>query len=196
MIRRHRPKQLIEVGSGFSSAAMLDVNDRFFTGDIRFTFIEPYPKRLLGLLTAQDKAKCKILQKGVQDVPISTFEALEKDDILFIDSSHVGKIGSDVLYILNSVLPALKAGVVIHFHDVMWPFEYPKVWFDIGRAWNEAYLLRAFLQYNGAFEILFFNSFLETHHRGTLEKQLPLMLKAPSSWITPGNTSLWIRKTV
>ncbi|MCH8556565.1 MAG: class I SAM-dependent methyltransferase [Balneolia bacterium] len=194
MMRSFRPERIIEVGSGFSSAAMLDTDEYFFEGSTHLTFIEPFPERLDKLLTNQDHRRKQVLNKPVQQVPLSVFEQLEENDILFIDSSHVMKAGSDLSYLMFSVLPVLKPGVIIHFHDVMWPFEYPKKWFHNGRAWNEAYVLRSFLMHNKAFEILFFNSWLEEHQRSMLKRFLPLMLRQPSSKITFGNSSLWIRK--
>ena len=194
MMRSFRPERIIEVGSGFSSAAMLDTDEHFFDRNTSFTFIEPFPERLDELLTNQDKQKKQVLDKPVQQVPLSVFEQLEKNDILFIDSSHVMKAGSDLSFLMFSVLPVLKPGVVIHFHDVMWPFEYPRKWFNNGRAWNEAYMLRTFLMHNTAYEMLFFNSWLAEHHRPMLKRNLPLMLRHPNSKITYSNSSLWIRK--
>jgi hypothetical protein len=115
--------------------------------------------------------------------------------MLFIDSSHVAKKDSDVVHILFEVLPRLNKGVMVHFHDVLWPFEYPEIWLARGRAWNEAYFLRAFLQYNPGFEIVFFNSYLASMQREILKRKMPLALKTPSSSVTPGNSSLWLRKT-
>lgn len=195
MMRLFRPERIVEVGSGYSSSAMLDTDDRFLESRTQFTFIDPYPERLLGLLTENDRKRCSILKQSVLDVPLDVFRALNADDILFIDSSHVAKTHSDVLFLIFQVLPALKPGVLIHVHDILWPFEYPPIWLDDGRAWNEAYFLRAFLQYNDAFEILFFNSFMEAHHAPLLSAKLPLMLKSPTCKVTPGNTSLWLRKT-
>ena len=135
LLRRYCPKRIIEVGSGFSSALMMDSNDRFLDGSIRFTFIEPYPERLRSLLTEQDNGCMELLQTVVQNVPCEPFASLERNDILFIDSSHVAKIGSDVSnYLVFEILPRLKPGVVVHVHDVMWPFEYPKEWLMEGRA--------------------------------------------------------------
>jgi len=176
MLRQYRPRRIIEVGSGYSSAVMLDTADRFGL-DLTCTFIEPYPKnRLLGLLTQADRAKHRIITDGVQDVPLDTFDALQANDILFIDSSHVGKLGSDVLHLLTHVLPRLKPGVLIHVHDIFWPFDYPNEWVREGRAWNEAYLLRAFLQFNDAFAIRLFTSYLHVHHRDALERYVPVVL--------------------
>lgn len=162
ILRRFQPKRIIEIGSGHTSALMLDTNDRFLDGQIKFSFIEPYAERLHSLLTQNDKTSATILEKRAQDVPVSFFDQLEVNDLLFIDSSHVSKIGSDVNYIFFEILPALKPGVITHFHDIYWPFEYPLKWINEARAWNEAYLLRAFLQYNNQFEIILFNNYLGT----------------------------------
>jgi predicted O-methyltransferase YrrM len=196
LMRLIKPKRIVEVGSGFSSAAMLDISDRYFGGEIEFTFIEPYADRLLSLLGNEETKRRSILEQPVQQVPMRIFHRLAENDILFIDSSHVAKTHSDVLHILFTILPALRAGVLIHFHDILWPFEYPRMWLERGRAWNEAYFVRAFLQYNKAFEILYFNSFIETYHRKFLNDNMPLMLKTPSFEATQTNSSLWIRKTL
>jgi len=194
-LRRFSPRRIIEVGSGFSSAEMLDINDLFFHKKIEFTFIEPFPDRLFDLFSEKDKKKVRIETKPVQEVESSIFSSLEENDILFIDSTHVGKTNSDVLYILFSILPQLKRGVIIHFHDIFWPFEYPENWLlEEGRAWNESYFLRSFLQYNTAFEILYFNSFMALHHEELLKKTMPDIFKMPSSKVVSGNSSLWIKK--
>jgi len=193
-LRHFQPKRVVEVGSGFSSAAMLDINEVFLGKKIEFTFIEPFPDRLLGLLSPEDKAKVRIEVKPVQEVELDVFASLEAHDILFIDSSHVAKIDSDVVHILFNILPRLKKGVIVHFHDILWPFEYPQQWLEEGRAWNEAYFLRAFLQDNEKFEILYFNAFMVSHHADLLRETLPDTLKSPSSPVTVGNSSLWLRK--
>lgn len=194
MMRYYRSKRIIEVGSGYSSAAMLDVNQIFFNSEIEFTFIDPHTERLRSLLMERDLNRVSLVENRVQRVNLTEFESLQDGDILFIDSSHISKTGSDVNHLLHHVLPHLSVGVIIHFHDILWPFEYPKKWLKTGRSWNEAYLVRAFLQYNPSFEILIFNSFLEHRHRDQLRDKLPLMLRQPSSKMTFGNSSLWLRK--
>lgn len=194
MLRRFKPKRVIEVGSGFSSVAMLDVNETFFNCEIDFTFIEPFPDRLLSLLGNEDAERSKILRAPVQEVPEGLFAKLHENDILFVNSSHVAKMHSDVVHLLFNILPSLNRGVIVHFHDILWPFEYPSLWLHEGRAWNEAYILRAFLQYNNIFRILYFNSMMENHRGLFLRSELPLATKTPSCPSTPRNTSLWIRK--
>jgi predicted O-methyltransferase YrrM len=187
LMRHFHPQNIVEVGSGFSSAAMLDVNDHFFDGSIRFTFIEPYPERLLSLLTERDRTIHHICVDIAQHVPQTVYTRLKKNDILFIDSSHVAKVGSDVVFLITEILPILRKGVLIHIHDIYWPFEYPEDWFLSGTAWNEAYVVKAFLQFNSSFEILLFNSYLTIHHQDLMKQYLPLFLP-------DGGSSLWIRK--
>jgi predicted O-methyltransferase YrrM len=188
LLRYLKPSRIVEVGSGFSSALILDTNDRYFNSSLDLTFIDPYPARLQALLTESDRQRTRLIASPVQDVPLDVFLSLSTNDILFIDSSHVSKIGSDVNHLIFSVLPRLKDGVVVHFHDVFYPFEYPLEWLREGRSWNEAYLLRAFLQYNSAFEIILFNSFLWQHDSDFVQSQMPLI------GLNPGG-SLWLRKT-
>src|SRR5215813_6428814 len=134
MLRHAAPKRIVEVGSGHSSGVMLDTDELFLGGRVDFTFIEPYPDRLLSLLKPADAGRVKILTQRVQDAGLEPFLALKSNDILFIDSSHVLKIGSDVHYLLTEVLPRLRPGVYVHVHDVFYPFEYPEEWLVEGRA--------------------------------------------------------------
>ncbi|HLA55994.1 MAG TPA: class I SAM-dependent methyltransferase [Flavobacterium sp.] len=176
MIRHFKPKRIIEIGSGFSSAVMLDTNELFFNSDIDMTFIEPYPQRLYSLLPDTDKKSTTIIEKDAQSVSINTFEKLEAGDILFVDSTHVSKTGSDVNYILFEILPVLKSGVLIHFHDIFYPFEYPKEWVFQGRNWNEDYIVKAFLMYNDKFKIRLFSEYLHKFHSDAFGK-MPLAYK-------------------
>jgi predicted O-methyltransferase YrrM len=187
MIRYLRPKRILEVGSGYSSCVILDSNEHFFRGTIECSFVEPYPERLLELVKKADMGKIRVVSKQAQDVDLDEFKRLTGGDILFIDSTHVSKVGSDVNYLIHEVLPNLQDGVHVHFHDILYPFEYPKQWVYGGRAWNEAYVLRAFLQYNNRFEIVLFNTFMTRFHEDWFKKNMPLCLKNPGG-------SIWIRK--
>jgi len=187
MIRHFKPEKIIEIGSGFSSALMLDTNDRYFDKNIELVFIEPYPERLYGLLNEGDDKKNRIIIDSVQNISSDIFNFLNKNDLLFIDSSHIVKLGSDVLYLITQILPLLNKGVIVHFHDVFWPFEYPKEWVLAGRAFNESYFLKAFLQFNRAYKIIFFNSYLMTHFHRMMLKHLPIVYKNPGG-------SIWLQK--
>lgn len=187
MIRHLQPKKITEIGSGYSSCVTLDCNELFFGNSIATTFIEPHPELLMSLLKETDRGNTRIIPRRLQDVDLTEFKTLEANDILFVDSTHVSKINSDVNRIFFEILPRLAPGVFIHFHDIFYPFEYPKAWHLEGRAWNEAYLLRTFLQYNRSFEIVFMNTYMQHAHAALFREQLPLCLKNPGG-------SIWIRK--
>jgi predicted O-methyltransferase YrrM len=187
MIRQFRPVRIIEIGSGFSSCVMIDTNELFFDGRIACCFIDPDLRRLRGLLKREDLATVACIEKPIQEIDLEIFGELSAGDILFVDSSHVAKVGSDLNRILFEIVPLLASGVLVHFHDVFWPFEYPKSWVYQGRAFNEGYVLRAFLQYNQAFKVRLFTSYLEAFHRERLERTMPLTLKR-------AGRSLWIQR--
>lgn len=158
MMFKHRPKRIIEIGSGFSTAAMLDILDAMDDKECVITCIDPYPARLKSLLRDEDQARVTILGTAVQNVELSLFDSLEKDDFIFIDSSHVLKTGSDVHHELFNILPRAAKGVIVHFHDIQFPFEYPSEWvFNKRWSWNEIYAVRAFLMYNSNFCVRFFS---------------------------------------
>jgi predicted O-methyltransferase YrrM len=172
-IRHFCPKNVIEVGSGFSSSVMLDTNEKFAGLSIRMTFIEPYPERLKTLLRSDDKKTSEIIEQELQEIPIDTFRRLQENDILFIDSTHVCKTGSDLNYLFFHILPILNKGVIVHFHDVFDGFEYPRKWVLEGRNWNEIYMLESFLMYNSSFSILFFNDYLFNNHLNDVNEAFP-----------------------
>ncbi|MEU5882382.1 class I SAM-dependent methyltransferase [Spirillospora sp. NPDC047279] len=178
MARHLRPRRVMEIGSGHSTALLLDTVE-----DVELTCVEPYADRLRSVLRDDDRVE--IVERPVQDVPLESYASLGAGDILFIDSTHVVKAGSDVVWLFLQVLPRLAAGVVVHVHDVFWPFEYPAAWLREGRDWTEDYLLHAFLAGNGDWEILLFSSWLWKEHHALI----PASLKAEE----PG--SIWLRRT-
>ncbi len=188
LLRYLKPKRVIEVGSGYSSCVMLDTNDQFFTDKMHLTFVEPYPERLLSLIRPEEKNSLDVRVSDLQEVELELFKELGPGDILFVDSTHVGKTGSDVNRFFFEIFPALQPGVLIHIHDIFYPFEYPAKWVYEGRGWNECYMLRAFLSYNSNFQIEFFSHYFYLFHRDLMEKLMPLCLKNPG-----GN--IWLRKT-
>jgi hypothetical protein len=188
ILHEFKPKRVIEVGSGYSSALLLDTNDQFFDNSIKATFIEPHPERLNSLLRAEDSASVTIHKKPIQEVDIDIGAELEENDILFIDSSHVSKINSDVNNLVFKVLPQLKSGTLIHFHDIYYPFEYPIDWLRRGWAWNETYLLRAFLQNNNDYEILLWNRYVTTKHHNEFTSRQKSIIREKTGG------SIWLRK--
>jgi Methyltransferase domain len=187
LIRHFHPRRIVAIGGEFAAALMLDTNERFLDNAVNFTFVEPDPQRLEPILTSEDMARLTVLDCEVQDLPITVFDKLERGDFLFIDSSHVAKFGSDVTHLMFEVLPRLASGVIVQFHDIMWPFEYPRPWIVEGRAWNEAYLVRAFLQYNDAFQILLFNNYAGYCLTQLVKELMPRFLENKGG-------SLWLQK--
>ncbi|WP_024507038.1 class I SAM-dependent methyltransferase [Bradyrhizobium sp. ARR65] len=191
MLRHFRPRRVIEIGSGFSSACMVDTIERNLDRQTRCTFIEPHPELLHSLLNAHTPAgHTIIIPKAVQDMELATFDQLQANDILFIDSTHILKTGSDVAFELFDVLPRLRPGVIIHIHDIFYPFEYPREWvIDRNYSWNEIYAVRALLMNNPMFEILFFNDHFAKCARDLIERDAPRMLADTGG-------SLWLRSLV
>jgi predicted O-methyltransferase YrrM len=181
-----RPKSMIEVGSGFSSLITADVNRRLLDSKLDFSCIEPFPRQFLldGV-----EGITRLVQQKVEDVELSFFDRLDAGDILFIDSSHVSKVGSDVNYLFFEVLPRLKKGVLVHIHDIFLPDEYPKTWvIDQGRNWNEQYLLRAFLQFNADWKVVWAAHFMGTRHTAAVQNTFPRYPKLG------GGGSFWIER--
>jgi hypothetical protein len=187
MLRHLRPPRMIEIGSGWSSCMTLDTIEHHLDWSTELTMIEPYPHQLHVLLHDGDLERFRLLDQGVQEVPIEEFRALGAGDVLFIDSTHVSRVGSDVNYEIFEVLPALASGVYVHFHDIFYPFDYPVDWVQEGRGWNEAYVLRAFLEYNDEFEIVLWNDLLHGRHPDRMERDFPLTRRNPGG-------SIWLRR--
>ena len=187
MIRTLRPKRILEVGSGFSSAMTLDTNERFFNNSIECTFIEPHPAdRLTGLLRADDNSR--VIVENLESVDVGIFDALKAGDFLMIDSSHVSKCDSDVNHIFFEILPRLNSGVHIHFHDIFFPFEYPSDWIYEMLSWTECYMLRAFLMNNNDYEINFFWHMMLNKHGTLIRENLKGYLR------NEGGSNIWIQK--
>lgn len=189
MLHEAQPRRVVEVGSGFSSAAMLDANEFAFGGRVAFTFIDPDMSRLKPLLRADDAGRVTLIEKRVQDVALEPFLALRENDVLFIDSSHVSKIGSDVNRLFFDVLPVLAPGVLIHVHDIAGNLDYPRDWLEEGRAWNEQYLLRAFLMNNRDYRIELFTAWLWNQRTDFIRERLPLCARG-------GGGQMWLRKLI
>ena len=158
---------------------MLDTVDKFFSQRPEMTFIEPYPDRLISLFRDGDRERVRLIDKRIQDVPLDAFLTLESGDLLFIDSSHVLKCGSDLQFLIFEILPRLRPGVFVHFHDVFYPFEYPSEWLSGGRYWNENYFLRAFLSFNSEWSIVFFNTYAHWMFGDLIKEKMPLCANNP-----------------
>lgn len=186
MLRHAQPRRVVELGCGYSSACLLDTRERHLGLDVRITFVDPYPQLLESLIRDADRATVEIMAVGTQAVSLELIASLESGDVLFIDSTHVAKTGSDVVRIFHEILPAVGPGVWIHLHDHFAGFEYPVSWVEEGRSWNEQYLTRAFLQFNREFEIVLWPTFLATLDAGRFGRDVPARVN--------GGGSLWLRR--
>lgn len=152
MLHHARPRRIIEIGSGFSTLLMRAINHDAFDGGIEIACIEPFPRDFL----RAPGIGVRLHDIPVQSAPLAMFSTLAAGDILFVDSSHVAKTGSDVNFIVFEILPRLADGVIVHIHDIFLPFEYPKQWvIDGRRSWNEQYVLRALLMGSRRYRPLF-----------------------------------------
>jgi hypothetical protein len=195
MIRHHNPRKIIEIGSGNSSLVIqeaLSKNKKEYQTEGKHTIIDPYPNPKI--IKFFDE-KIHICKNPVECVDVSVFKKLERNDILFIDSSHSVKIGSDVNYLILDILPILQPGVIIHFHDINLPYEYPRIYSTnpgFRMFWTEAYLLQAFLCCNEKFEILLAMNYLMQEHEDLFQKLFPhYILEKPKRM----SGSFWIKKT-
>lgn len=192
LLRAWRPKRVIEIGGGYSTLLAADVNHRFLDGAVDFTCIEPYPMPFLRPETEERgiRGLRRLIEERIEKVDTQTLLSLERGDILFIDSSHVSKTGSDVNHLLFEILPRLAPGVKIHFHDIFLPHDYPPEWvLGERRSWNEQYLLRALLVHSTAFRILFGSAYALHRFPELLARALDL----PNGQVFGGG-SLWIER--
>lgn len=187
IIRLLKPRRMYEIGSGFSTLLAGDALRRNSMDGCpcRFIAIDPYGSPELGLPSGVE-----LWRVPVQEVSLSEFQSLGENDILFIDSSHVCKIGSDVEFLFLEVLPRLQPGVVVHVHDIFMPLEYPKQWvLARHRFWNEQYLLQAFLSFNTTFEVLWAGQWMQIKYADLLTKAFPTYKPGVSAG------SFWFRRT-
>ena len=157
------PQKIVEVGGGFSTGVIIDSVG--YECDV--TVIEPHPKRLRQVLTGHDIRNIHLVNDKLQNVePATIIDA----DFLFVDSSHVVKCGSDIQYLFYKIIPLMKNGAFVHFHDIRYPFEYPAEWLEIGRFWNEAYFVYMFLMFNSCWKVHMFNSYMIKMFKNVMPK--------------------------
>lgn len=187
MVRNHQPRVMIEAGSGYSTTFAADALKRNAEEGVtcEYTAYEPYPPPVVrdGI-----DGLTKLVARPIQDVEPSAFDDV---DLLFIDSSHVAAIGSDVNHLVLEVLPRLKPGALVHFHDIVLPGEYWPEWVrDRHHFWSEQYLVLAFLQHNRAFRVLWAAHYMQLEHPDEVRAVLPFFDPAGHRI-----TSLWLQRS-
>ncbi len=196
MVRHFRPKRIIEIGSGYSTLLMLQAL-RFNQTERpeivpRLTCLDPYPRPFIRGIQDSAPDVVRFIAVPMESVGWDTFEELEENDILFIDSSHVVRIGSDVVRNILEVIPRLKPGVLVHLHDIFLPEEYPEIWVkQMKRFWCEQYLLQAFLAFNKEFRILWPGAYMRLHFPHETEEAIP-NFRANRNWMG----SFWIQRVM
>lgn len=171
VLRFFKPRRVVEVGSGVSTwcaMAALKSNSNGSGTPARLISIEPHPSDRLKALR-----EVELIEQEVQRVPFDVFTDLQKGDLLFIDSSHTVKPGGDVNFLILEVLPRLKPGVIVHFHDIYLPYDYPRDTLRTYLHGMETSLLRAFLISNSRVKILFCLSHLHYERSEVLQEVFP-----------------------
>ena len=189
MVRSVKPRRVVELGSGHSTlvtAQALRRNAADGGEAAQLEVFDPFPSVVDDGLPGLTRLE----RIGAQQVPLQTFETLESGDVLFVDTTHTVKVGSDVNFVVLDVLPRLREGVHVHLHDIFLPYEYPKQWLeDYGLYWTEQYLVHAFLVFNSGFEVLASMHALQRDRRDAIAALLP---PAVADW--PGG-AFWMRRT-
>jgi len=192
-IRHFQPKRIVEIGNGNStllSIAAANRNARENKKRPKLMSIDPFP---WPLFKDGYPGLDELISKRVQDVPVSFFEELEQNDILFIDSSHVIRSGNDVHYEFLEILPRLKPGVLVHVHDISLPKPYPKVYFENQLYWNEQYLLQAFLTFNERFEIIWPGNYMMEKHPDRMVSTFPEFERMRQDYPLSEPSGFWMR---
>jgi hypothetical protein len=188
MVRHLRPARVIELGSGQSTLVMAEaaLANAHGGSPVRLEAYDPYA----AVVSDGLPGLAKLHRIPAQEVPLDVFDELADGDVLFVDTTHTVKIGSDVNFVVLDVLPRLAPGVVVHFHDIFLPYEYPRHWLDdYALYWNEQYLVQAFLSLNRKFEVLCAVAALASDRRAGLLRALPQAVTDVNGG------SLWIRRT-
>jgi len=189
VIRHLKPTRIVEIGAGSSTLIAqqaIKKNQQEFEGYMcSHICIEPYENQWL------EKLGIEIIRKRVEDLPVSFFESLGRNDVLFVDSSHVVKPQGDVLFEIFDVYGTINSGVYVHVHDIFTPRDYPQKWvLDDRRLWHEQYLLEAFLSFNDKFEVVCALNWVWKNHPEILAKACPVLTnRIPNN---PG--SFWFRR--
>jgi predicted O-methyltransferase YrrM len=197
MLRRLRPKRYLEVGSGLSTwyAHLAAKRNQKDGAPLEIACIEPYPYAALQQI---DGVHLDAME--VQDTSWEPFGRLQAGDVLFIDSTHVVRLDGDVPYLILEVLPRLARGVVVHIHDISFPYNipYPASYWVLSNEqawpmlWTEAMMLQAFLCFNSAFRVTMSMPYLRYVDEAFVQSTLPMYRPLDEDPAT--FSSLWIEK--
>lgn len=191
MVRTVKPGRIIEVGCGYSTLMINEALSRNKAEDSEYTCdhicIEPYESPWL------EKLGVKVVRQKVEDLGGEFFSKLDKNNFLFIDSSHIVKTQGDVVFQYLQVIPALNSGVFIHIHDIFTPKDYPEEWlFKYKFFWNEQYLVEALLTHNNSLKVVGALNYLYNHYFKELKEKCPMLNKVPAH---NQPASLWLQKS-
>lgn len=190
IIRHFKPKRIVEIGSGQSTlVGTLAINANKATDPsyhCSYTCVEPFEVPWL------EKLGVDVVRRKVEELDQTLIEKLDKNDILFIDSSHVIRPQGDVVCEFLELLPKIKPGVIVHVHDIFTPRDYPEKWVITDqRMWTEQYLLEAFLSFNAEFEVVIALNMLHFDYREVLKDACPVLMQNPDRY-SPG--AFWFRR--
>lgn len=182
MVSHLAPPRMIEIGSGWSTTVTARaISDGGLATQL--TCVEPYPREFVRHIPEV----VVLREERVEHTPQAVFDELAAGDVLFIDSSHVVKTGSDVVHLLLEVVPRLVPGVVVHVHDIFIPEDYPQGWVRAGFGWNEQYLLQSYLSGNKGAHVLAMNHWMALRHPEAVASALgPVELHGSSLWFGTG----------
>lgn len=190
LVRHLKPKRIIELGSGSTTLVMAwanEANRREGAEPANLLAFDPYPSPLV---TGGVAGLNEVLAARPERIDRHRLSQLEANDILFVDTTHTVKVGSEVNYIILEVLPLLARGVYVHFHDIFLPYSYPEIYLAQHLFYVEQYLLQGFLAFNPQYEVTFSAQALTRQHRDAVVSAIP---SAPSGLLPAGPSSFWIR---
>jgi predicted O-methyltransferase YrrM len=185
MVRWSAPARYVELGSGYSTLIAALALQRNGKGVLRC--YDPYPSPHV---LARPELAAHLQAVSVQALSEAVVRELQAGDILFVDTSHTVKMGGDVNRIVFEMLPLVAPGVLVHFHDVFWPYDYSRGHVGNAHYWTEQYLLQAFLMYNADWEVVVGGQAIARHAPDRLRVLVPSF----HDGVSPG--ALWLRRRV
>jgi hypothetical protein len=193
LIRHVAPRRIIEIGSGQSTRVAVEAvrANRAAGAAGEITCIEPFPGDVIESLAATGDVR--LVRSRVQDLGVGFFAALQPGDLLFIDSTHVLREGSDVQFEYLELLPSLPENVLVHVHDISLPRRYPRCYVEQGIHWNEQYLLQAFLAFNSRFEVVWAGNHLLLRHPELMHATFPEIAAMRRQYPLAEPSAFWMR---